>query len=334
MIYKLEHPIETLQQRIPVVGDKALVDLVNGINVRGDILRYRRGRSFLRHLADRLGSKDEKLQMLLDSNFLIGQDTLHQWILELCDSVRISQVALQATQTSLLEARSAIRQQHRRLENQDDKLLVLSQRLNQISEQVGQRLDRYEERLQRLELRVAAKDDLERVLAAWVSGQTYTQLPWALQVVLLAREVFSSDVVTYELQTHDQSQFRQFFINRIVAESRQMPQSFFGLAQLLDQSWIEMADDDQELITGLLEVRSVPRHRLQSTPHLFTIGTTLELATLPQAARPAKPAECAIELCRAQIGSITYVTDIREFVNHVVEETANDCLAIMTGSLR
>ena len=327
------HPFEPLQQRIPVIGDKALVDLVNGINVSGEILRYRRGRSFLRHLVDRLGGKDEKLQMLLDSNSLMGQEALYQWVLELCDSVRISQVALQVTQTSLLEARNAIRQQYQRLENQDEKLLVLSQQLNQLSEQVCHRMDRHEERLQRLELRVAAKDDLERILAAWVSGQTYTQLPWALQVVLLAREIFSNDVVAYELQTHDQSQLRQFLINRIVGESRQMPQSFFGLAQLLDQSWIEMADDDQELMMGLLEVRSIPHHRLQNTPHIFTIGTTLELATLPQSARPAKPAECAIELCRAQIGSITYATDTREFVGCVVEETANDCLAIMTGSL-
>lgn len=334
MIHHLRHPLEALQQRVPVVGDKALVDLVNGINVSGEILRYRRGRSFLRHLSDKLGGQDEKLQILLDSNFIVGQEALSQWVLELCDSLRISQVALQATQDSLLEVRSAIRRQHQRLENQDVKLLVLSQQLGHLSEQVCHRLDEHEKRIQRLELRVAARDDLEQILAAWISGQTYTHLPWAVQIVLLSRQVFSSAVVTYELQTNDTEQFRQFLINRIVAESQQMPKNFFGLADLFNQAWVETPQDDRELMAGLLEVRSISPQRLQNTPYLFAIGTTLELATLPQFTRPVKPAECAIELCRAQIGSIPYATDTREFVTHVVAETANDCLTIMAGGMR
>jgi hypothetical protein len=33
--------LEELQRRVPVVGDKALIDLVNGIQVSKDIIRYR-----------------------------------------------------------------------------------------------------------------------------------------------------------------------------------------------------------------------------------------------------------------------------------------------------
>ena len=78
----------------------------------------------------------------------------------------------------------------------------------------------------------------------------------------------------------------------------------------------------------MLESHSIP-HRLVHTPYLFAIGTTLELATLPEEAKVSKPASSAIALCRAQIAPISRTTDVKEFITTVVEETANDCLAIM-----
>lgn len=38
--------LEKLQRRVPVVGDKALIDLINGIQVSKDIIRYRKRRGF------------------------------------------------------------------------------------------------------------------------------------------------------------------------------------------------------------------------------------------------------------------------------------------------
>ncbi len=38
------HRLEELQRRVPVVGDKALIDLVNGIQVSKDIIRDRKRR--------------------------------------------------------------------------------------------------------------------------------------------------------------------------------------------------------------------------------------------------------------------------------------------------
>lgn len=321
-----------LQRRIPVVGDKALVDLVNGLDVSRDIIRYRKGKSFLRRLTDKLGGKDEKLQSLIDTNLVVGQAALHQWTLELCDSLRISQVALQATQESLLETRNAIRRQHERLKIQESRIQALYQHLEQLSAQMHDRFNQLEERINRVELRVAAKDDFDRIFTAWTSEQTYRKLPWAIQVTLLIREVFSSTVMAYELKSGDTMLFRELLINRIVEASRQMPRSFFGLADLLDQTWTGIADNDRDLVAGLLEIRSLPQSRLQTMPYLFTIGTTLELATLSPSTKPAKPAKCAIELCCNQIDDIPAITDTRKFVGQLVQETANDCLAIMTRS--
>lgn len=339
--------LEEIQRRVPVVGDKALIDLVNGIQVSKDLIRYRKSRGFFGRLIDTLdGSecaertlRERKRQMLLDGNLIAGQEALSQWVLELSDSLRISQVALEVTQNSLLEARDAIRSQKQRLLIQEEALLALSKQFDQLAQQVGTRLNQLEARVRKLEVRVAANEDLDQIVTAWAAEQTYTHLPWAVQVALLAREVFSSSVATYELETGDTKRFRPLLTNKILAASKQMPKNFFGLADLLDRSWAETTNNNsplsgdsfasRDLTAAMLEIRSVPPQRLQNTPILFALGTTLELATLPEEARPSKPAQCAIALCRAQIDSISRTTDAREFVTAVVEETANDCLAMM-----
>ena len=324
--------LEELQRRVPVVGDKALIDLVNGIQVSKDLIRYRKNRGFFGQLIDTLDGSDRQRQLLLDGNLLAGQEALYQWVLELSDSLRISQVALEVTQQSLVEARDAIRCYCQRLQRQEEALQQLPHHLNQLAQQVGARLNQIEARIHQLEVRVAANEDLDRIITAWAAEQTYTQMPWAVQIALLAREVFSSSVAMYELETGDKDRFRQLLVNKIIASSKQMPKSFFGLAELLEQSWAAMANSDRDLVAGLLEIRSVPPQRLQNTPILFALGTTMELATLPEEARPALPAHSAIALCRAQINSISRTTDAREFVTAIVEETANDCLVIMLRS--
>ncbi|MFQ4142410.1 diguanylate cyclase regulator RdcB family protein [Chlorogloeopsis sp. ULAP02] len=324
--------LEELQRQVPVVGDKALIDLINGIQVSKDIIRYRKNRSWFGQLFDKVDGSDNKRRLLLDGNFIAGQEALYKWVLELTDSLRISQVALEVTQNSLLEARDAIRNQKQRLQKQEEALFELSNQLNQLAEQVSIRLNNLEARMRQLEVRVAAHEDLDHIVTAWAAGQTYTKLPWAVQVALLAREVFSSSVVMYELETGDTKRYRQLLVNKIIAISKQLPNNFFSLSDLLDQSWLAMTKDNQELIAALLEIRSVPQQRLVNTPHLFVIGTTLELATLPTEARPSKPAQSALELCRAQIDTISRTTDAREFITAVVEETANDCISIIANS--
>ncbi|HLP92075.1 MAG TPA: diguanylate cyclase regulator RdcB family protein [Nostocaceae cyanobacterium] len=323
--------LEQLQKRVPVVGDKAIIDLINGIQVNKDIIRYRKNRGWFGNLIAKLDGSDNKRQLLLEGNLIAGQEALYQWVLELTDSLKISQVALEITQNSLLEARDAIRHQKQRLQTQENAIIKLSEQLNQLAEQVGARLNNLESRVRKLEVRVAANEDLDHIITAWAAGQTYTKLPWAVQVALLAREVFSSSVILYELETGDKERYRQLLVNKILAHNKELPSSFFGLGDLLDQSWAAMTNDDRELTAGLLEIRSIPQTRLTNIPYLFVIGTTLELATLPAEVRPSKPAQSAIYLCRSQIDTISRTTDAREFITTIVEETANDCLTIMSN---
>ncbi len=155
--------LKEIQHQVPVVSDKALIDLVNGIQVSKDIIRYRKSRGWFNQLIDKLDGSDKKRKLLLDGNILAGQEALYNWVLELTDSLRISQVALEVTQNSLLEARDAIRSQKQRLQKQEEALLALNSQFDKLVQQVGARLNNLEARVRQLEIRVAANEDLDQI---------------------------------------------------------------------------------------------------------------------------------------------------------------------------
>lgn len=320
--------MQNLQTRIPVVSDKALIDLVNGIQVSGEVVRYRKSRNFFGRLMDTLTGGERERELLVQGNLIGGQVTLHQWILELSESLNISRVglevtqkSLEVTQKSLLEARNAIRNQRQSIEE-------LRQLIQLVSKDLG-------DRIRKLEVRVSANEDLERIINAWAASRTYDGLPWAVQIALLAREVFSSSVALYELGSTD-TQFRQRLVDKLVVESRryrEVPSRFNGLGDVADIMWKEMRDNtDCDLSTSLLETYSVQSQQLMNMPHLFVLGRTLELAMLQSEARPSSPGQCAVALCQAQIGDISHISSPTDFITVIVEETANHCSSLIGNS--
>jgi len=320
--------LEALERRVPLASDKALINLVNGIQVNRDIIHYRKSRGFFGQLFDELLGTDRGGQILLDGNLIAGQQALCDWVLELTDSLSVSQVALELTQNSLLEARAAIRRQKEDLSIQKQDLSILfNNRLEELTQKVGDRLCNIESRIRNLELNVAAQRDFERIVTAWEARQTYMNLPWVIQVTMLIREVFSSAVIKYELETGDIIAYRKQLINRILRASDKISDKPFSLSDLLEVMWQQARNlEDLELSLGILEIRSLGQSRIQRIPLLFTIATTLELSTLPENARPPKPARCAIELCRRQVQEIDYTTDMTNFVTAITYETASDSL--------
>ncbi|NEO81337.1 MAG: hypothetical protein F6J99_36035 [Moorea sp. SIO4G3] len=288
---------------------------------------------------DLLTGSDSQRQSLLAENLVAGQNTLYKWALGLTRSENISQVALAVTQEKLLEAREAIRRQQQRLNIQHQELETFCKNLAQ---HVDSRFRELNAEIHKIKVSDTADREFNRIVDAWEAKSNYRNLPWVVQVAFLARQVFSGAVASYELESNDKEYFRKWFVDRIVKSPRseEIPDRdhktsnnnpFCSLADLLDKTRLDMADNGRtlEFAAALLEVRSVPRERLLNTPLLFTIGTTLELAALPDEARPPKPAHSAIGLCRAHIQHIDKNTDRRQFVETIVHETANDCMAIM-----
>ena len=247
---ELNDYLQKVQQRIPLISDKALIDLVNGIDVNRDYIRYRKSRGYFGQLFESLTGSNRKRQLLLDGNLIAGQEALYNWIIELTDSLSFSQVALKITQQSLLEAREAIRRQkeailsqNQDLEKSQQAILSLSQYLEKSVQTVNVKLNELESRIERLEITVAAYEDFKQIILAWTAKQTYTNLPWTIQIALLTREIFSSSVAIYEQVTGD-TKFRSLVIKEILTHSQHLPEEFFGLADLLDLTCKELETDD------------------------------------------------------------------------------------------
>lgn len=327
--------LEKLERRVPIVSDKAIINLVNGIQVNRDLIRYQRQQGFFGRLFDKLAGVDAGRRILLDGNLIAGQQALYDWVMEFADSLRISQIALELTQNSLLEARGAIRKQKEILTTHQQDINILDDKLNKLTHRIESRIYQIEDRVRTLELSVAAQKDFEQIMTAWESRLTYSGLPWIIQVVMLVKEVFSSSISIYEMQTRDTLTYRNQLVNRILATSEIAHTKFFSLSDLLDSSWQQIKDlNDFELSLGILETHTLPYLRKQRIPLIFTMTTTLELAALAEEIRPSKPGRCAVEICRAQIQDIDYTTTMNDFITQIIGESANDSLFLIANNTK
>lgn len=233
------------------------------------------------------------------------------------------------TQQSLLETRQAIRGIKQKASVHEKELNNLVRGLSELEKQLNFKFKDIEKRIHQLEIRVSANEDLEHIFTAWTAGQSYREFPWPIQVALLAKEIFSGSVLNYELDTGDTTKYRTLLVNKILSSRLELPKHFFNHTDLLEYTWKEMTSQDLALAHALLEVHSLPLQRLFNIPTLFTLGKTLELATLPEEARPNYPGHSAFALCRAQIDSISRTTDTRQLITAIVDEIANDHLSIL-----
>lgn len=317
MINFAAQSLRDLQQQVPIISDKVLVDLVNGIQVSDDLIRFRQNRGFIGRLFDGVTGSDRDRQILIDSNLNVGIKSLHQWILALADNLRISNIALEITQTKLLETRNALRNHRQEIDI-----------LKQITQHLQIQLNDHEQRIHNLEQRVYRIETIQKIdtiIAAWQSGRTYQGFHWAVQIAFVIREIVDFALSDYERMTSD-LQLRPKIIDQLITASKQIPDNSFSLINLLNLAHRETESNSLELAQALLEVRSLPPARLAEIPYLFTLGTTLELAALPEEARLQDPAKIAFELCRRDYDLIFPATDKKEFIERLVHETACDRL--------
>ena len=222
MYYPSTQSLLEIQRRIPIVGDKALIDLVNGLSVSKDMLRYRKSRGYFGKLFDKFDGSDEKRRLILDGNLIAGQEALHNWILELCDSLSISQVALTETQRSLLEVRNAVRL----LKSQQSVLQALGAELETLAKQFGDRIDKLEAPM--VAAAQGAKSRIETITAAIKAAELSSRIA----------EAKNADSA-YMLQTLDDADTELAVISRkmrekLAGEKKALPDGSFPIRNVSD----------------------------------------------------------------------------------------------------
>jgi hypothetical protein len=255
----------------------------------------------------------------------IAMQSFHDLVLDISNNLNVSNNAIITIEEKLIETRQAIR-------NQRQEINLLQDIVNQLQH----RVEDHEHRILKLEQRVyrtEVQHRIEDAIAAWQSKRTYQGFHWAIQVAFVTREIVDYALGDYErlITKGKDSQLRQSISDRILATDNTIPDNHFPLTNLLNLSYSETSQENQELAGYLLEVESISEERLGKTLYLFTLGKTLELAQLPKQQQPQNLAQTAFELCRNYPNVMIYpTTSKREFVERIVNETANDRLNLIT----
>lgn len=255
----------------------------------------------------------------------IAMQSFHDLVLDISNNLNVSNNAIITIEEKLIETRQAIR-------NHRQEINLLTDIVNQLQYKV----EDHEHRILKLEQRVyrtEVQHRIEDAIAAWQSKRTYQGFHWAIQVAFVTREIVDYALGDYErlITKGKDSQLRQSISDRILAMDNTIPDHHFPLTNLLNLSYSETSQENQELAGYLLEVESISEQRLGKTLYLFTLGKTLELAQLPKQQQPQNLAQTAFELCRNYPNVMIYpTTSKREFVERIVNETANDRLNLIT----
>jgi hypothetical protein len=317
--------LQKKESEIPIITDKILVDLVNSIQVNDDLISFRQKRGLFGQFFDSLTGADRKRQLAIDKNVNIAMQSFHDLVLDISNNLNVSNNAISDINEKLIETRQAIRNQR--------------QDINLLQDIVGQlqyKVKDHEHRILKLEQRVyrtEVQHRIEDAIAAWQSKRTYQGFHWAIQVAFVTREIVDYALGDYErlITKGKDSQLRQSISDRILATDNTIPDHHFPLTNLLNLSYSETSQENQELAGYLLEVESISEQRLGKTLYLFTLGKTLELAQLPKQQQPQNLAQTAFELCRNYPNVMIYpTTSKREFVERIVNETASDRLNLIT----
>jgi hypothetical protein len=317
--------LQKKESEIPIITDKILVDLVNSIQVNDDLISFRQKQGLFGQFFDSLTGADRNRQLAIDKNVNVAMQSFHDLVLDFSNNLNVSNNAISDINEKLIETRQAIR-------NQRQDINLLQDIVNQLQHKV----EDHEHRILKLEQRVyrtEVQHRIEDAIAAWRSQRTYQGFHWAIQVAFVTREIVDYALGDYErLITKDQDkQLRQSISDRILATDNTIPDHHFPLTNLLNLSYSETSQENQELAGYLLEVESISEERLGKTLYLFTLGKTLELAQLPKQQQPQNLAQTAFELCRNYPNVMIYpTTSKREFVERIVNETANDRLNLIT----
>jgi hypothetical protein len=324
--------LQRRESEIPIITDKILVDLVNSIQVNDDLISFRQKQGLFGQVFDSLTGADRNRQLAIDKNVNIAMQSFHSWVLDIANNLNVSNNAIITIEEKLIETRQAIRNQRQDINLLQDDINLLQDIVNQLQYKV----EDHEHRILKLEQRVyrtEVQHRIEDAIAAWQSKRTYQGFHWAIQVAFVTREIVDYALGDYErLITKDQDkQLRQSISDRILATDNTIPDNHFPLTNLLNLSYSETSQENQELAGYLLEVESISEQRLGKTLYLFTLGKTLELAQLPKQQQPQNLAQTAFELCRNYPNVLILpTTSKREFVERIVNETANDRLNLIT----
>lgn len=167
-----ERELRRLVEEIPVLQDKMIVDLVNGIEVTQDHIRVREERSkkIWSRIADSITGKSAARQQKIDQNLNEGLKTTMVWLENLQASQIQTDRALNYVTHKLAETRSGIVKlvdKHLELKSE---VQQLDEKLNQLEERFLQQNRLMHEKIHSMDMRQNAMIQMNLEFDKWAGG--------------------------------------------------------------------------------------------------------------------------------------------------------------------
>lgn len=314
--------LRSFGEQMPLVTDRTLLELVNGLTVASALTAERRSQGVFAQFAAAVSGRERKAELMTLQGLIEGQQAVAGWL---------SEVSAKGAVTDLALARVAgrLKETSRMAADARERGLRLAEDLRAVSGMVADLAEICEERLRGLELwraevesRLAAERAFDISTERWRAGKAYNRLPWPYQVLLLAREVAAGGAGRWEYE-HDDGEYRARLADRITADLKDRVPGRDGLTlvSLLDESWNALpAARHRQFVAELLGAGLDQELALVGRPLDTAATLTMELSALPEGTRPARPAAAALELARRRHGWLDGGATLDEFVRTAVNE--------------
>ncbi|WP_031512010.1 hypothetical protein [Streptomyces sp. NRRL F-5123] len=343
--------LRVLAERIPLVADRALVEIVNSTETAGHLADHRAGEGFFRRLWSKGTGADRKREVQGTQALARAQRLTVDLVRDLGEHLSFTNLNVALVSTRLDElARET-----------EDSGLLARQSLGEVSELASvvasfmditsRRLDAVEQRLDThaalLDVHAAALLELERrqvhgelwqnsrdtvdaLMRKWRTYGAYRSLPWPVQALLLARQLAAGKPGEHEAATGDR-EWRERLTDELLADPGygELREALgwrerLPLAALLSHVLAGLPGaDDRLMVAELLGAGLPPGLRPPHGPLALVTARTLELAVLRPQEQQAhlihQARQDTFAECLTRPGAMT----AQEFVRWAVEEQAD-----------
>ena len=267
----------------PQLTEKALIDLVHGLEVVGDHLRCRDTRSFVRRIWYAITGRAAREQYLIDINLKTGLEAITAGVQDIQAFQAKSDLALTVVTEKLTETRTALGRQAARQSG-----------LEKALSQMQQDLDGLTQRVNKLEARSKADDQVTLLLQQWEERMSRTRSP-IVQIFLTIDELWWGDFGRYCRLVRDTEDGGKF----IEISRRELAKCFAAKLKLNDYDFIavetllssveKIPDEQRELVCYLADRGTADRNPLFQAITLSAQGETDVVTKLPKLPRALSP---------------------------------------------
>ena len=276
--------LSTQRSYHPQLTEKAIIDLVNGLEVVGDHLRCRSTRPLVERIWRTLTGRASREQYLIDINLKTGQEAITAWVQDIQAFQTKSDLALALVTEKLTETRTALGRQAARQSGIEKTLSCMQEHLDRLTQRVGE-----------LESRVKAEGQRDILLSHWEETQGRVVSP-LIQIFLTIDELWWGDFGLYCRSAQDTQNVNTLVeltcrkvAERLAARLENTAFYDFVSVETLLSSVARITDEQRELVCYLADRGTADRNPLFQAIACSAQGKTDIVQKLPKLPRAFSP---------------------------------------------